>query len=163
MPSFDLVSKLDMGEMKNVVNMAQKVIAGRYDFKGSDTTIEFKGENQLEVRADDDYKIKTALEILRAQMAKRDMGMRSIDPQDIEPSGNQKLKQMINLRSGIDKDTGKLLNKLIKESGIKVTSSYMDEKIRVQSKNIDDLQACFHMLRTHKDVKVDLQMENMKR
>ncbi|EQC45050.1 PF04461 family protein [Bacteriovorax sp. BSW11_IV] len=163
MPSFDLVSKLDMGEMKNVVNMAQKVIAGRYDFKGSDTTIEFKGEKQLEIRADDDYKIKAALDILRAQMAKRDIGMRSIEPGEIEPSGNQKLKQMLDLKAGIDKDMGKKINKIIKDSGIKVTSSYMDEKIRVQSKNIDDLQACFQMLRAHKEVTVDLQMENMKR
>ncbi|MDD0852087.1 YajQ family cyclic di-GMP-binding protein [Halobacteriovorax sp. GB3] len=163
MPSFDLVSKLDMGEMKNVVNMAQKQISGRYDFKGSNTSIDFKGEEALEIKASDDYKMTAALDILRQNMAKRNVGMRSIDPQDIEPSGNQMFKQTILIKAGIDKEQGKKINKAIKESGIKVTSSYLDEKVRVQGKKIDDLQAVFQYLKSHKDVVVDLQMENMKR
>lgn len=163
MPSFDLVSKLDMGEMKNVVNMAQKQISGRYDFKGSNTSIDFKGEEAIEIKANDDYKMKAALDILRQNMAKRNVGMRSIDPQDIEPSGNQMFKQTIFIKAGIDKEQGKKINKAVKESGIKVTSSYLDEKVRIQGKKIDDLQAVFQFLKSHKEVTVDLQMENMKR
>ena len=163
MPSFDLISKLDMGEVKNVVNMAQKQISGRYDFKGSNTTIELKSESVLELRAPDDYKIGAALDIFRSNMAKRNLGMKSMSVEDVEPSGNQMLKQIVNIRQGIDKDQAKVINKLIKNSDFKVTSQYMDEKIRVTGKKIDELQAVMQMLRQHDDVKVDLQMENMKR
>lgn len=162
MPSFDLVSKTDMMEMKNVLQMAQKELDNRYDFKGSDTKLEQK-ENTIELRANDDYKMKAALEILRGQMVKRNIGQRCIDPQKIEPSGNRMLKQVINIKNGIEKEKAKQINKIIKDSGLKVQSSIMDDKIRVTAKKIDDLQEVFHMLRTNKDVDIELQMENMKR
>jgi uncharacterized protein YajQ (UPF0234 family) len=162
MPSFDLVSKTDMMEMKNVLQMAQKELDNRYDFKGSDTTLELK-ETTIELRANDDYKMKAALEILRGQMVKRNIGQRCIDPQKIEPSGNRMLKQLINIKNGIEKEKAKLINKVIKDSGLKVQSSIMDDKIRVTAKKIDDLQEVFYMLRTNKEVDIELQMENMKR
>jgi uncharacterized protein YajQ (UPF0234 family) len=163
MPSFDLISKLDIGEVKNVVNMAQKQISGRYDFKGSNTSIELKNESIIELTAPDDYKIGAALDIFRSNMAKRSLGMKCMDVDDVKPAGNQMYKQSINIRQGIDKDQAKVINKLIKDSSFKITSQYLDEKVRVTGKKIDDLQACMQMLRQHDDVKVDLQMENMKR
>ena len=162
MPSFDLVSKTDMMEMKNALQMAQKEVNSRYDFKGSDTSFELK-ENAIELRADDDYKMKAALEILRGQLVKRNIGQRCIDPQKIEPSGNRMMKQMINIKNGIDKDKARAINKIIKESGLKVSSSILDDKIRLTGKKIDDLQTAFQTLRTHKDVDIELQIENMKR
>jgi uncharacterized protein YajQ (UPF0234 family) len=163
MPSFDLVSKTDMMEMKNALLMAQKEIDARYDFKGSETTLELKEEKSIELRSEDDYKMKAALEIFRGQMVKRKIGQRCIDPQKIEPSGNRKLKQMINIKNGIEKEKAKIINKIIKDSGLKVQSSILDDKIRVTAKKIDDLQEVFQMLRTNKDVDIELQMENMKR
>lgn len=163
MPSFDLVSKTDMMEMKNALQMAQKEIGSRYDFKGSNVELELKDDKMLELRAEDDYKMKAALEILRSQMVKRKIGQRCIDPQKIEPSGNRMLKQQILLKNGLEKDTAKSIVKIIKDSNLKVQAAIMDEKIRITGKKIDDLQEVFHMLRTHKDVTVDLQMENMKR
>jgi uncharacterized protein YajQ (UPF0234 family) len=162
MPSFDLVSKTDMMEMKNALQMAQKEISSRYDFKGSDTTLELK-DTAIELRGEDDYKMKAALEIFRGQMVKRKIGQRCIDPQKVEPSGNRMLKQLINIKNGIEKEKAKIINKIIKDSGLKVQSSIMDDKIRVSAKKIDDLQAVFHLLRTHKEVDIELQMENMKR
>ncbi|MDD4975528.1 MAG: YajQ family cyclic di-GMP-binding protein [Bacteriovorax sp.] len=162
MPSFDLVSKTDMMEMKNALQMAQKEINSRYDFKGSDTTLELK-ETSIELRADNDYKMKAALEILRGQLVKRSIGQRCIDPQKVEPSGNQMMKQIINIKNGIDKDKARAINKIIKESGLKVSSSIMDDKIRLTGKKIDDLQEAFATLRAHKDVDIELQIENMKR
>lgn len=162
MPSFDLVSKTDMMEMKNALQMAQKEVNSRYDFKGSDTTYELK-ENLIELRADDDYKMKAALEILRGQLVKRNIGQRCIDPQKVEPSGNRMLKQIINIKNGIDKEKARTINKIIKESGLKVSSSILDDKIRLTGKKIDDLQEAFMKLRTHKEVDIELQMENMKR
>ncbi len=164
MPSFDLVSKTDMMEMKNALQMAQKEITGRYDFKGSEVTLELKDDNKMiELRAEDDYKMKAALEILRNQMVKRKIGQRCIDPQKIEPSGHKMMKQQILLKNGLEKDMAKTIVKIIKDSGLKVQAAILDEKIRLTGKKIDDLQEAFHMLRTHKDVTVDLQMENMKR
>jgi uncharacterized protein YajQ (UPF0234 family) len=162
MPSFDLVSKTDMMEMKNALQMAQKEVNSRYDFKGSDTSFELK-ENAIELRADDDYKMKAALEILRGQLVKRNIGQRCIDPQKVEPSGNRMMKQTINIKNGIDKDKARAINKIIKESGLKVSSSILDDKIRLTGKKIDDLQAAYQTLRTHKDVDIELQIENMKR
>lgn len=163
MPSFDLVSKTDMMEMKNALQMAQKEIASRYDFKGSNVELELKDDKMMELKAEDDYKMKAALEILRNQMVKRKIGQRCIDPQKIEPSGNRMLKQQILLKNGLEKDMAKSIVKIIKDSNLKVQAAIMDEKIRITGKKIDDLQEVFHMLRTHKDVTVDLQMENMKR
>jgi uncharacterized protein YajQ (UPF0234 family) len=162
MPSFDLVSKTDMMEMKNVVQMAQREIGARYDFKGSNTELELK-ENTIELKAPDEYKMKAALEILRGQMAKRNMGQRCIDPGKVEPSGNRGMKQTITIKNGIDKEKAKLINRLIKDSGLKVQSSIMDEKVRVVGKKIDDLQDVYRMLKTSKEVDIELQMENMKR
>lgn len=162
MPSFDLVSKTDMMEMKNALQMAQKEVNSRYDFKGSDTNFELK-ESSIELRADDDYKMKAALEILRGQLVKRNIGQRCIDPQKVEPSGNRMMKQTINIKNGIDKEKARTINKIIKESGLKVSSSILDDKIRLTGKKIDDLQEAFQKIRTHKEVDIELQMENMKR
>jgi uncharacterized protein YajQ (UPF0234 family) len=163
MPSFDLVSKTDMMEMKNALQMAQKEVGSRYDFKGADVTFELKEDKAIELRAPDDYKIKAALEIFRNQMVKRNIGQRCIDPQKAEPSGARGLKQVINIKNGIDKDKARIINKLIKDSGLKVQSSILDDKIRLTGKKIDDLQEAYRMLRMNKEVDIELQMENMKR
>ena len=162
MPSFDLVSKLDMGELKNVINQTTRQIAGRYDFKGADVRVELK-EAFVELWAPDEYKLNAVLDILRTNMVKRNIGMNALEPEDPIPSGRNMLKQILQVKQGIDKEKGKQINKLIKTSGHKVTSAYVDEKIRITGKKIDELQAIFSMLKDHKEVKMELQMENMKR
>ena len=162
MPSFDLVSSLDIGEMKNAIQLTQKQVNGRYDFKGSECILDFNGSNQIEIKGDSEYQVKTMLNLLYENMTKRGLGLKCVDAKDVLPSGNQKFKQSIILNSGIDKEKGKVINKLIKKSGFKVTSQYLDEKIRVTGKKIDDLQAVFKMLKSDKTVEIDLMMENMK-
>lgn len=162
MPSFDLVSSLDMGELKNVLNMAQKQISGRYDFKGSKCSIELKNEKELEVIAETEMRIEAAMSIFYSCMSKRGLGLKCLDVQKMIPTGHQMYKQVIILNSGINKENGKIINKLIKDSKFKVSSQYLDEKIRVTSKKIDELQKTFHMLRNHDDLKIDIKMENMK-
>jgi uncharacterized protein YajQ (UPF0234 family) len=162
-PSFDLISKLDMGELKNALNMAVKQITGRYDFKGSNVSLDLlKNDSELLIKAEDEYKMKAALDIFYGSMGKRGLGLKGLEVGDIEPTGNQMYKQTILIKSGIDKDQAKIMNKLIKESKLKVSSQYLDEKIRVTSKKIDELQATFKLLREHKDVNIDLTMENIK-
>lgn len=162
MPSFDLVSSLDIGEMKNAIQLTQKQVNGRYDFKGSECSIDFNGSNQIEIKGDSEYQVKTMLTLLYENMGKRGLGIKCVDAKPIEPSGNQRYKQLILLNSGIDKEKGKIINKLIKKSGLKVTPQYLDEKIRVTGKKIDDLQSVFKLLKADKTVEIDLKMENMK-
>ncbi len=163
MPSFDLVSKTDMMEMKNALQMAQKEISSRYDFKGSQAEILLADESTIEIKAEDEMKMKAALDVFRNQMVKRKIGQRCIDPQKIEPHGNRMYRQKIQLKNGIEKDMAKTMVKIIKDSGIKVQVSILDDKLRLQGKKIDELQEAYHLLKTHKDVTVELQMENMKR
>lgn len=162
MPSFDLVSSLDMGEMKNVINMANKQISGRYDFKGSQCAIELKNDKELEILAETEARIEAALTILYSNMSKRNLGLKCLDIQKVEPTGHKMYKQKVILNSGIDKEKAKIINKAIKDSKLKVTSQYLDEKIRISGKKIDDLQGAFRMLRNHKELEIDLKMENMK-
>lgn len=161
MPSFDLVSKLDVMELKNVIQLTDKEVGNRYDFKGANITFDLK-EAHIELTAPDDYKIGAALEIFRKNMGKRGIGQKAIEPQEVKPSGNQQVKQTILFKSGIDKELGKKINKLVKTSGMKITSAYLDEKIRITGKKIDDLQAAFQMIKNHDDVNCEVKMENMK-
>jgi uncharacterized protein YajQ (UPF0234 family) len=161
MPSFDLVSKLDLMELKNVIALTVKEVGSRYDFKGAKIDFELK-EGLIELRAPDDYKIGAALEIFRKNLGKRGLGQKSIEPGDVTPSGNQSYKQNILFKSGIDKDLGKKINKIVKNSGMKVTSAYLDEKIRLTGKKIDDLQEAFQLIKNHEDVNCEVRMENMK-
>lgn len=162
MPSYDLVSSLDMGELKNAINMAMKKIAGRFDFKGSTCTINLKSSTELEIIGDSEYQVGAALEILYDSMGKRSLSLKGLEPDEVKPTGNKQHKQIIKVLSGIDKEKSKIINKAIKDSKIKVTSQYLDEKIRVSGKKIDDLREVFSMLREHKDVNIPLAMENLK-
>jgi uncharacterized protein YajQ (UPF0234 family) len=108
-------------------------------------------------------KVKTVLDILRTNMGKRGIGFRGMKESEIENSGLKAKKMTLTLTTGFDKDAQKLVNRLIKESGFKGKSQYMDEKFRLESKSIDELQTLFQFLRTHKDMILELHMENMKR
>ena len=164
MPSFDLVSKIDDMELQNAISQADKVIGGRFDFKNSDAKIEWKQkENLIEIRAEDDMKIKSVLDILRTAMVKRGIGLKGIETSDIEATGMKMKKVTMTLKMGIDKEGQKAINKIIKDNGFKVKSQFMDEKFRIESKSIDELQALYQALKTSEDVKIELQMENMKR
>jgi uncharacterized protein YajQ (UPF0234 family) len=164
MPSFDLVSKIDEMELSNALKNTEKMITGRFDFKGSEAKAEYKEkEKVIEIRAEDEMKVKTVLDILRTNMGKRGIGMRGMKESQIENSGLKNKKMTLSLTTGFDKDAQKLMNRLIKESGFKGKSQYMDEKYRIESKSIDELQALFQFLRNHKDMTLELHMENMKR
>lgn len=162
MPSFDLVSTMDIGELKNAVNMAEKKIKGRYDFKGSKCSIDIKNDSELKILGDTEYQVQAALDILYSCMTTRKLSLKGLEPQDIVPTGNQCYKVDVIIHSGISKEKAKIINKLVKDSSFKVSSQYLDEKIRITGKKIDDLQSIYKHLREHKDVNIALAMENMK-
>ncbi len=164
MASFDLVSKVNEMELSNALKNTEKMIQGRFDFKGSEAKAEYKEKEKIiEIRAEDEMKVKSVLDILRTNMGKRGIGMRGMKESQIENSGLKSKKMTLSLTSGFDKDAQKLMNRLIKESGFKGKSQYMDEKYRIESKSIDELQSLFQFLRTHNDMTLELSMENMKR
>ncbi|MFY7994202.1 MAG: YajQ family cyclic di-GMP-binding protein [Bacteriovoracaceae bacterium] len=164
MPSFDLVCKLDEMELQNAINLTEKIVSGRFDFKGSEAKAEWKQkENTIEIRAEDETKVKAVLEILRTNMLKRGIGLKGMEESEISATGMKMKKMTIKLSSSIDKDNQKAISKVIKDSGFKGKAQYMDEKYRLESKSIDELQTVFRLLKESKEVKIDLQMENMKR
>lgn len=160
MPSFDVVSKLNMQEVDNALNQAQKEIGTRYDFRGTNTTIEQTPEGIVIVAPDDEH-LKAAYKVLMERFVKRQVSLRSLDPQDPQPAAKQSWKQVIKLKQGIATEKGKELVKAIKESKLKVQAQIQDEQVRVTGKNRDDLQAAIRLLRGQ-DFEVDLQFENFR-
>ncbi len=160
MPSFDVVSEVNMQEVDNAVNQARKEVEGRYDFKGSKAEIVWD-KKEITLQAEDEYKIGAMLSILQSKVHKRGIDIKSLKVDDANPVGGNMLKQKITLAQGIDKEISKDIIKAIKDSKLKVQAQIADEKIRVTSKSIDDLQATISLLRGQ-DYKVPLQFNNMR-
>ena len=146
--SFDIVSEVNMQEVDNAVNQAQKEIAQRYDFKGSKSSIELNGnEKELTVISDDDFKLKSVLDILQNKLIKRGVSVRALDYGTVEPAAGGTVRQIIKLRVGIEKENAKLIVKMIKDIKMKVQAQIMDDQVRVSGKSKDDLQAVMKMIR----------------
>ncbi|HEY7955520.1 MAG: YajQ family cyclic di-GMP-binding protein [Polyangia bacterium] len=160
MPSFDVVSKVDMAEVDNAVNQCKKELGQRYDFRGTNTEIE-NGADGLVLRSSDKEHLSAAYKVLMERLVKRGVSLRALDPQEVEPAAKQSVRQQILLKQGISAEKSKELNKLIKESKIKVQSQLQDEQLRVTGKNRDDLQAAIRLLRSA-DVGLDLQFTNFR-
>ena len=141
MPSFDVVSKADPQEVKNGVDQALREIDNRYDFKGSKCSIELKEkENLIILVADDKMKLTALQDILKIRLAKRGVSLKLMEFIDPAPAGGDTLKQDIKIKQGLADTDLKRLNKLVKESGFKVTSQIQGEQLRVSGKKRDDLQ-----------------------
>ena len=160
MPSFDIVSELNMQEVDNAINQAKKEIDGRYDFKGSNAELKWD-KKEMTLLAEDNYKIETMTDILRNKMSKRGIDLRALKFSEIEPAGGRLLRQKVTLSQGIEKEAAKEVVKFIKDSKLKVQAQIMDDKVRVTSKSIDELQSTMQAVKTG-DFKVPLQFDNMR-
>ena len=147
MPSFDIVSEVNQQEVKNAIEQANKEIANRYDFKGSDARIEQK-ELELSVYADDNFKLGQVMDVLRNRLAKRNVDVRSIELGTIEKISGDKLKQPVKVKTGIAQDKAKSIVKLLKDAKLKVNGSIQGEAVRVQGAKKDDLQAAIQLVRS---------------
>ncbi len=145
MPSFDIVSEVNKVELKNAVDQANKEVANRFDFRGSDARVE-QNELVLTLYADDDFKLKQVAELFMAKCAKRGVDVRAFDPKGIEKIGN-KVKQQVDVRSGIEQDRAKQIVKQIKDSKLKVQASIQGSAIRVSGAKKDDLQSVIQFVR----------------
>ena len=156
--SFDIVSEVDLQEVDNAVNQTIKEINQRYDFKGSKVEIALDNE-EIKIHADDDFKLKSVIEILRGKCVKRNVSLKSLDYGKIEKASGDTIKQIITVKRGISKEKGKEIVAEIKASKLKVQSQMMDDQVRVSAKDIDDLQAVIQLLKG-KDMGVELQFTN---
>lgn len=162
MPSFDIVSKVDPQTVENAINVAKKEIVNRYDFHGSKSEIDFnKKDLTLLLTTENEMRIKAMIDIIINRGLKQGIDARSYDlTEEFYPSGAT-VKQNIKLRNGLDKETMKKIVKAIKDTGLKVQASQMDNIVRVTGKKIDDLQGVMAVLRKG-DFGVPLQFDNMK-
>ena len=162
MPSFDIVSSLDMQEIDNAVNMVKRDIANRYDFKGSSSSITLnKNDNNIIINADNDYQMDTIVDMLQNRSISRKVSVKAYKYKGIENASGMKLRQHVDLQSGISKENGKKINSLIKELKLKVNSQIQGEQLRVTAKKIDDLQSVISTLK-EKNLEIPLQFVNMK-
>jgi len=150
MPSFDTVLEPNLVEVKNAVDQTAKEIGTRFDFKGSSARIEQK-DKELTVYADSDFQIGQVMDILLGKLTKRTVDVRYIDRSaKIEKIGGDKVKQVLTVKNGIDSDTAKKIQSLIKQSKLKVQAAIQGDTVRVTGTKRDDLQAAMALIR--KDV-----------
>jgi uncharacterized protein YajQ (UPF0234 family) len=158
MPSFDIVSKVNLQEVDNAVNQAKKEIDTRYDFKGTKCSITLN-KNEIEIIADNDFKLNQVLEVLKAKMVKRGVQLKSLIPGKIEKASGDTLRQKFTIKQGLTQEEAKELSKIIKDLKLKVQTQIIGDELRVSGKKIDDLQAVIAHLKSI-DFKVPLQFVN---
>ena len=139
--SFDIVSEIDFQEVDNALNQAIKEIRQRYDLKDSNTEMELNKKDKLiSLNTKDDYSLKQSIDILQTKFIRRGLSIKVMKMEEPEPAASGRLKQKINLQSGISKDNSKKITKMIKDLKIKVHAQIMDERVRVQGAKKDELQ-----------------------
>ena len=154
MPSFDVVSEVDMHEVNNALDQARREVNTRYDFKNTNAQIDFK-DDIITLSANSEFHVKQMLDVVYLKMAKRKVDIKSFEESDVEMVG-MTARQKISLRQGIDKDSARKIVKMIKESKLKVQSAIQGEQVRVTGKKRDDLQNVMAMLR---EAKLDLPLQ----
>ncbi len=161
MPSFDIVSEVDLQEVDNAVNQAKKEVENRYDLRGTGSGIEWDKKSAITLTSNDEKRVDIVRDILQSKLHKRGVEMSSVKWERAEPAGGLLWKQKGALKQGIDKEAAKAIVKSIKDSKLKVQPQIMDEQVRVTSKSIDDLQATMAHCRSGK-FGLPLQFINMR-
>jgi hypothetical protein len=148
MNSFDIVSEINWQEIDNVINQTKKEILQRYDFKGSKSSIEMsQKEKTLTILADDDYKLRSVVDIFQTKLVKRSVPLKAFKYKPPEPAHGGMLRQFVEVQQGISKDNTRLIVKMIKDMKLKVQAAIQDEQVRVSGKNKDDLQNVIAMIK----------------
>jgi len=159
--SFDVTTGVDLQEVDNAVNQAQKEIAQRYDFKGSHATIEFKrAEAMLVLVADSDFQMRALFDVLQSKLIKRGVSVKNLDIGEIKPAGGDTVRREVKLKTALDADTAKKVAAAIKDAKLrKVQASIQGDQVRVTSPSKDDLQDAMAVLRKG-DFGVELKFGN---
>jgi uncharacterized protein YajQ (UPF0234 family) len=148
MPSFDIMCEANAVELKNAVDTANKEIANRFDFKGSDARFELNDkEHEITAFADDEFKLGQVRDVLLSKMAKRGVDARFLDVKDPEKIGGDKMKQKMVVKNGVESELAKRIVKLIKDNKVKVTASIQGDVVRVTGPKKDSLQEAIALVR----------------
>ena len=162
MPSFDIVVSVNLQEVDNAINQAQKEVAQRYDFKGSKSKIEWDlKKKEITLIGDDDYKLKALLDIVQSKLVKRGISIKNMTYGKQEPALEGTIRQKITLQQGIPAEKAKEINRLIKDAKLKVQSQIQDEQVRVTGKKRDDLQEAIGLVRKQ-DLGMDFEFTNFR-
>jgi uncharacterized protein YajQ (UPF0234 family) len=159
MPSFDVVSEVDLQEVRNAVDQANRELAKRFDFRGVDAGFE-QDEGGVLIKAEEEFQLGQMLDILQNKLTSRKVDVNALEAGEIEASGKQK-RQRFRIVQGIDADTSRSIVKLVKGTKLKVQTAIQGEKVRVTGKKRDDLQSVMALLRDS-DISVPMQFDNFR-
>ena len=163
MPTFDIVCRYEIHEIENSVNMVKRDILNRYDFKGSSTSIILDKKNAaIKIESNSEIQLGSVRDMLEKRAVGRKVSLQTFQIHDVEKGSGMIVRQNIELQAGISKDNAKTINKLIKNSKIKVQSQIQGEQLRVTGKKIDDLQDVIKLLKDE-NLGIPLQFVNMKK
>ena len=158
--SFDIVSRVDLQEVSNAVQQAVKEIGQRFDFRGSRTSIDLdRGKNEIIIVSDDEYKLKSVIDILKGKLVKRQVPLKALNYGKVESALSGTVRQVVTLQQGIPAEKGREIVKMIKSTKLKVQPEIQKDQLRVRAKKIDDLQAVMKMLR-EKDTGIHIEFVN---
>ena len=161
MPSFDIVSVVDMQEVDNAVNQAVKEINQRYDFKGSKTEVSLEKDGTIRLQTEDEFRLKAVVDVLQSKCVRRGVSLKALQYGKAEPASGGRVRQVVTIQQGISKEKGREIVALVKETRLKVQSQIQEEQVRVTGKNIDDLQEVIRILKG-KDLGVEMQFVNFR-
>ncbi len=158
--SFDIVSEVNLQEIDNAVNQANKEISTRYDFKNSKSQISWnKDENEIVIDADDEYKLRSVQDVLHTKLIRRGIDLKTLQYKKPEPASGGTVRQTAAIQQGVDTEKAREINKFIKNSKLKVQVAIEGTKLRVSAKSKDDLQAAIQLVKDH-DFGIPLQFTN---
>jgi uncharacterized protein YajQ (UPF0234 family) len=158
--SFDIVSKVDLQEVSNAIHQAMKEIGQRFDFRGSKSNIDLDmGESKIIIISDDEYKLKSVVDILQSKLIKRKVPIKALNYGKMEDAASGTVKQVIILQQGIPTEKGKEIVKIIKGTKMKVQAEIQKDQLRVRAKKIDDLQSVMKLLK-EKDLGIHIEFVN---
>ena len=162
MPSFDVVNEVDLQEVDNAVNITKKVLANRYDFRGSETEINLdRKQLQITISTEDTMRLQAVEDTLATNLIERKLSPKALEYKEPEGTSKGGVRVTVVLKQGIDKDMAKKITKLIKDQKMKVQTQIQDEQVRVTAKKIDDLQTVIALLK-EQELDIPLQYVNMK-
>lgn len=160
MPTFDIVSQVDMQEVRNAVDQAAREIVTRYDFKGTDTKINLSDDG-ITLESSSDGRLEAAIDVLKGKLVKRKVSLKSVAGGDIKPAAGGRVQTLFTLNQGIPQDAAKELSKTVRDSKLKVQVQIQGDQLRVQGKKRDDLQAAIQLLKDL-DYRLPLQYINFR-
>jgi hypothetical protein len=160
MPSFDVVSQVDMQEVDNAINQARKEVGQRYDFKDTGTEIALE-QDEIRVVSADDFKVKAAVDVLQSKLVRRQVPLKALVYGEIEPAAGGRARQTITVQQGIATDKARQIVKIVKDGKLKVQVQIQSDQVRVSGKSRDDLQRVIQLLKQH-DLQIALQFVNFR-